>query len=153
MNCISYEFYKGIYMGDMISASDFPRLIARAQNFVRYYTQNKAIPEDCQETYQMACCAVAEQYQIIEASKALAGKALQASLASGKSGELQSQSVGSWSKTYRSGGDSAQQAVASAQSIQASLVGVVRQYLAGTGLLYRGRGCSRGHVPPRCDGL
>ena len=99
----------------------------------------------------MACCAIAEQYQSIDAAQALAQKALTSAMNSG--GELQSQSVGSWSKTYRSGGDSAQQALSSAQAAQASLTAIAQQYLGTTGLLYRGRGCSCGYVPPCCDGL
>ena len=79
-----------------------------------------------------------------DAAQALAQRAVSASPESGGAGELQSQSVGSWSKTYRSGGDSAQQAMASAKAASDGLAAVARQYLAGTGLLYRGTafGCS-----------
>ena len=57
----------------------------------------------------MACCAIAEEQLSIDAAKSMAQKSLSAALES-KGGELQSQSVGSWSKTYRSGGDSAKEA-------------------------------------------
>ena len=84
-------------------------------------------------------------------AKALAQKSITSSL--GNNGELQSQTVGSWSKTYRSGGDSAQQALSSVQAAQSALTAIAQQYLAGTGLLYRGRGCCCGYVPPCGDDL
>lgn len=146
-----YEYYTDTYLGTAIQETDFPRLSLRASSFLDYYTQGRAAQNSELNALKMACCAVAEQYQAIDAAQALAQKALSASLDSG--GELQSQSVGSWSKTYRSGGDSAQQALSSAQAAQASLAAIAQQYLGATGLLYRGRGCGCGYVPPCCDGL
>ena len=146
-----YEYYTITYLGTAISEADFPRFALRASSFLDYYTQGQAANNAELDALKMACCAVAEQYQSIDAAQALAQKALSASLSSG--GELQSQSVGSWSKTYRSAGDSAQQALASAETAQAALAAAAAQYLAGTGLLYRGRGCGYGHVSPYCDAL
>ena len=45
------------------------------------------------------------------------------------------------------------QALSSAQAAQASLGAIAQQYLGATGLLYRGRGCGYGYVPPYCDAL
>ena len=146
-----YDYYTITYLGTAISEADFPRFALRASSFLDYYTQGQAAKNAELDALKMACCAVAEQYQSIDAAQALAQKALSASLSSG--GELQSQSVGSWSKTYRSAGDSAQQALASAETAQAALAAAAAQYLAGTGLLYRGRGCGYGHVSPYCDAL
>lgn len=148
-----YEYYKDTYLGTAIKEADFPRLALRASSFLDYYTQGRAAQNQNLDALKMACCALAEQYQAIDTAQALAQKALSASLSSGGSGELQSQTVGSWSKTYRSGGETAQQAATAAQTAQASLAAAAMQYLAGTGLLYRGRGCGCGHVPPCCDGL
>ena len=144
-----YEYYTTTYLGTAIKKDDFPRLALRASSFLDYYTQGRAEGAKDLDAVKMACCALAEQYQSIEAAQALAQKSLSASLES--SGELQSQTVGSWSKTYRSGGDSAQQALSSVQTAQATLGAIAQQYLAGTGLLYRGRGCCC--VPPCCDTL
>ena len=144
-----YEYYTTTYLGTAIKEDDFPRLSLRASSFLDYYTQGRAAQNPDLDALKMACCAVAEQYQYIDTAQALAQKSLSASLES--DGELQSQTVGSWSKTYRSGGDSAQQALSSMQAAKASLASIVQQYLAGTGLLYRGRGCYC--VPPRCDAL
>lgn len=146
-----YTYYTNTYLGTAIQETDFPHLSLRASSFLDYYTQGRAAQNADLDALKMACCAIAEQYQAINAAQALAQKALSASLDSG--GELQSQSVGSWSKTYRSGGDSAQQALSSAQAAQASLAAIAQQYLGATGLLYRGRGCGCGYVPSCCDGL
>lgn len=145
-----YDFYLNTYLGTAIEEADFPRLSLRASSFLDYYTQGKAALNADLDALKMACCAVAEQYQIIDMARALAQKSLSSSL-SHDSGELQSQSVGNWSKTYRSGGESASQAEASASSAQSELAAIANLYLAGTGLLYRGRGC--GLVPPYCDTL
>lgn len=144
-----YEYYTTTYLGTAIKENDFQRLSLRASSFLDYYTQGRAAQNPDLDALKMACCAVAEQYQYIDAAQSLAKKSLSASLES--EGELQSQTVGSWSKTYRSGGDSAQQALSSVQTAQASLGAIAQQYLAGTGLLYRGRGCC--FVPPCCDAL
>lgn len=144
-----YEYYTTTYLGTAIKKDDFPRLALRASSFLDYYTQGRAAQNSDLDALKMACCAVAEQYQSIDTAQALAQKSLSASLES--DGELQSQTVGSWSKTYRSGGDSAQQALSSVQTAQAALGALAQQYLAGTGLLYRGRGCCC--VPPCCDAL
>lgn len=147
-----YEFYVSTYLGTAIQEADFPRLSLRASSFLDYYTQGIAAKHDGLDALKMACCAVAEEYQTIDTAKALSQKALSASL-SAEGGELQSQSVGSWSKTYRSAGESATQAAASAAGAQSALSSAANTYLAGTGLLYRGRGCCYGHVSPCCDGL
>ena len=146
-----YEYYKDTYLGTAIQEADFPRLALRASSFLDYYTQGRAGQNQDVNAVKMACCAVAEQYQSIDLARQAALHALQNSANAGEAGELQSQSVGSWSKTYRSGGESAQQATTAAQAAQASLASVAAQYLSSTGLLYRGRGC--GCVPPCCDAL
>ena len=146
-----YEYYKDTYLGTAIKEADFPRLALLASSFLDYYTQGRAAQNVDLDALKMACCAVAEQYQYVDTAQSLAQKSLTASLET--DGELQSQTVGSWSKTYRSGGETAQQAATAAQTAQASLSAAAMQYLAGTGLLYRGRGCGCGYVPPCCDGL
>lgn len=146
-----YEYYKDTYLGTAIKEADFPRLALRASSFLDYYTQGRAAQNVDLDALKMACCAVAEQYQYVDTAQSLAQKSLTASLET--DGELQSQTVGSWSKTYRSGGETAQQAATAAQTAQASLSAAAMQYLAGTGLLYRGRGCGCGYVPPCCNGL
>lgn len=135
-----FEFYINKYMGTAIDLPDFDRLALRASSFLDYYTQGRAAQTTELESLKMACCAMAEQYQFIDRAQALANKNLSAAIES-DGGEVQSETVGSWSKSYRSGGDSAGAAASVASNAQASLASVARQYLAGTGLLYRGRRC------------
>lgn len=146
----NYEYYTSTYLGTAIKEDDFPRLSMRASSFLDYYTQGRAAQNADLDALKMACCAVAEQYQYVDTAQSLAQKSLTASLET--DGELQSQTVGSWSKTYRSGGESAQQAAESAQTAEAMLASIAQRYLAGTGLLYRGR-CCCGHVSAHCNGL
>lgn len=136
-----YTYYTDTYLGTAVKESDFPRLALRASSYLDYYTMGKAAKNAGLDALKMACCALAEQIQTIEAAQALAQRAVSASSESGGAGELQSQSVGSWSKTYRSGGESAQQALTAAQTAKAALASAANQYLAGTGLLYRGGAC------------
>lgn len=148
-----YEYYTAAYLGTAIQRADFPRLSLRASSFLDYYTQGRAAQNANLDAVKMACCAVADQYHSIDLARKAALNALQNSANAGEAGELQSQSVGIWSKTYRSGGESAQQATTAAQAAQASLASVAAQYLSSTGLLYRGMGCGCGYVPTCCDAL
>ena len=91
------------------------------------------------DAVKLACCALADDYQTIETARTLANKSLSSAAGSDEAGELQSQSVGSWSKTYRSGGSSAKEAISATESAQAALMNTAQMYLAGTGLL-RARG-------------
>lgn len=134
----TFDYYKEVYMGTAINDVDFPRLSLRASAFLDYYTQGRAEKNADLDALKMACCAIAEQQQIIDKARELAQKSLSAGVESGGA-EIQSESVGSWSRTYRSGGDSAGAVASVAADARASLATVAREYLAGTGLLYRGR--------------
>lgn len=156
-----YEYYTKKYLGTSISEKDFPRLALRASSFLDYYTRglaqkvqsaaeklwkygeaiygvSKYNSEPTQLTaLKMACCAIAEQYQTIETAQALAQKSLTYSMTS-DGAEMSSESVGSWSRSYRSGGESAASASASIENYKQTLAEIAKQYLTGTGLLYRG---------------
>jgi ABC-type hemin transport system substrate-binding protein len=75
----TYEFYVSTYMGNQIAEHDFPRLITRAG----VYVENLCVTAD-ESKLNMAICAVAEAWQTNE-----------------QGGELASQSVGGWSKSYQ----------------------------------------------------
>lgn len=135
-----YSYYSVIYLGISIDADDFPRLAARSSGYIDWVTMGRAKQHAELEEVKMACCALAEEYQAIETARALANRSLSAAMeTSGVSGEVQSETVGSWSRSYRSGGDSALSALKSASSAKESLLAVAAQYLAHTGLL-RARG-------------
>ncbi len=142
-----YAYYTTVYMGISIQADDFPRLAVRASSYLDYYTQGRAENHLELDALKMACCALAEQYQVMD----LAQTAMSRAASTDTSGELQSQTVGGWSKTYRSGWDGAKAAADAANNARASLANIAQQYLAGTGLIYRGGRCR--HVSPHCDGL
>lgn len=133
-----YAYYATVYMGTAIEADDFPRLAVRASSFLDYCTMGRAKRHLDMDELKMACCALAEDYQTIDQARAVSNKGLAAAMASAD-GELQSQSVGGWSKTYRSAGDSAASAIKAGDSARAQLYETVRQYLGMTGLL-RARG-------------
>lgn len=117
----NYTFYTEKYLGSALTEEEFARAATRASSFIDYYTMNKAATyNDVNDVLAMCCCALAEQYKIIENAQAQS-----------MSGELQSQTVGAWSKTYKSGTDTAADA-------RKALSDIAMDYLAGTGLLYRG---------------
>lgn len=128
-----FDFYQTEYYGTSVDVSDFDRLALRASTFIDYYTMGKAQAKAELPAVKMCCCALAEQYRVIEqyASQSADGKA------------LKSQTVGAWSQTYTSGAELEVEA-------RKRLAGIVNEYLAPTGLLYRGvNRC----VPTCCDCL
>lgn len=137
-----YEYYTTTYFGQTIRESEFHRLSLRASSYLDYYTRGRAAQNPDLDALKMACCALAEQYQMMETAQQAANKSISAALES-SGGEVQSETVGSWSKSFRSGGDTAASVLAAAQTGQASLASIAAQYLAGTGLLYRGGRCCR----------
>lgn len=81
MTTPEYAFYVDVYYGNQISETDYPRLISRASAFVdNLGCDLSGVPPD---TVSMALCAVAEAWQTNE-----------------QGGDLVSQSVGSWSKSF-----------------------------------------------------
>lgn len=124
-----YEYYTDVFKGSVIAEEDFDRDAERASEYIDYITTGRATPTD---EVKRACCAMAEIYDI--SAKA------QSSIAS-SGGELASQTVGSWSASYRSGAEIA-------GDTQTQLYGVATRYLARTGLLYRGGRCTCTHRTP-----
>ena len=137
MTYADFEFYSCCYYGS-VSEEDFQRLAVRASSFLDYYTQNRVKDYADLEAVKMCCCALVDQYMLIDTAQELARKNVSAGLAS-DSGELQSETVGGYSRTFRSSGDSSVSALKAADDMKAALADTVREYLAHTGLLYRGR--------------
>ena len=117
-----YAFYVEQYKGARISVQEFPVLSERASEYIDYITKGKATDTDA---VKRACCAMAESLQMAEKVYTTAAQG---------TGEIASESVGSYSVTYRSGADVARES-------EAELHRIALRYLAHTGLLYRGRGC------------
>jgi hypothetical protein len=136
-----YDFYANTYFGRAIAEADFPRLALRGSQYIDYITQGRAEARAGLEAVKMCCCELAEKYQTIETAQELARKNLSAGAADGL--EVQSEAVGSWSKSYRSGGDSAQSAANAAREEEAALYSIAQRHLAFTGLLSRAGRCCR----------
>ena len=136
-----YTYYSGTYMGT-VSEGDFPRLAVRASSFIDYYTRNKAADNADLDAVKMCCCALVDKYAVIEAAQALAQKNL-ANAAAGDA-EIKSETVGGYSRTLATGGESALSALSATDGARKLLAATCNEYLAHTGLLYRG-GCPCTH--------
>lgn len=134
-----YDFYANEYFGRSIAEPDFMRLSLRGSQYIDYITQGKAVCKAELEAVKMCCCELAEQYHAIDAAQKLAQKSLAAANDGGA--EVSSETVGAWSRSYRSGGDSAISAAQAAADGGKALYAIAVRYLAHTGLLYRGGGC------------
>lgn len=130
-----YEYYAGSYMG-VVSRDEFPRLSARASSFLDYYTQNRAKGNAELDAVKMCCCALVDKYKVIEAAQELATKKLTGSLET--DAEVKSESVGGYSRTLDTGASGAVAALNTSEGAKALLAETCREYLAHTGLLYRG---------------
>lgn len=130
-----YAFYACEY-GGSVSIDDFPRLAARASAYIDYYTRGAAQRAGELDELKLCCCALVDKYAIIYAAQALSDKQLAASLTG--EAEIKSESVGSYSRTLATAGESASAAAEAAEYARTSLAGICREYLSNTGMLYRG---------------
>lgn len=105
-----FSFYTDTYIGNAISESEFDRLIIRASSYIDHITHGRAASYSPVDTVKMAACAAAEAWQKNE-----------------QGGELQSQSVGSWSKSF----------AMVPKTSDEILYDSVSMYLSDTGLLTR----------------
>lgn len=135
MSYADYEYYSTKYLGNALTKAEFPRLALRASSFLDYYTMGKAAKAADLDAVKMACCAIAEQYKLVDTAQLAANKAMDNADAAG----LKSQTVGGWSQTYQSGAESAKEALSAYEYAKEQLIKIAQQYLVGTGLLYRGR--------------
>ena len=138
MTYADYDYYSGTYMGT-VSEEDYPRLAVRASSFLDYYTQNRAKDNADMDAVKMCCCALIDKYAVIEAAQALAMKNL--ANAAANDAEVKSETVGSYSRTLATGGESALSALNATDGAKKLLAETCMEYLAHTGLLYRGGGC------------
>lgn len=138
MTYADFEYYSGTYMG-AVSESNFQRLVVRASSFLDYYTRNMAKDHADLDAVKMCCCALVDKYAVIEAAQALAMKNL--ANAAANDAEVKSETVGSYSRTLATGGESALSALNATDGAKKLLAETCREYLAHTGLLYRGGGC------------
>ena len=75
MTYADYAYYAGIYVGS-VSEEDFSRLAVRASSFLDYYTQNRAKDNAELDAVKMCCCALIDQYALLDAAQKAATKSL-----------------------------------------------------------------------------
>lgn len=110
---VDYDYYCNTYNGTM-SEDDFKREVVRASAYVNMVTMGRidsAMLNKYPDEIKMATCAACEVYY-----------------AAAKGGDIASESVGSWSRTYSNAGVTTQQ----------KLQDAVETFLLMTGLLFRG---------------
>lgn len=88
-----YAYYTDNYMGSAVGPMDFPRLAERASAYINAATMNRAATAAGArlEAVKMAVCALAE---VIQDEERLGRRTFSTER------PLQSESVGTWSKTY-----------------------------------------------------
>ena len=127
-----YEFYQNTYHGVVIgSESDFLRLAERASDYMDYITQGRVAALALEKKVQKACCALADKYIQIEKAEISAAS---------DNGAVSSESVGSYSVSYKSGAEE----IAEAKN---GLYSTAAFYLSSLGLMGRTRGCVRCTLP------
>lgn len=144
MTYADYTYYSGTYLGTM-SEEDFSRCSVRASSFLDYFTQNRAKDNAELDAVKMCCCALCDNYKVIEAAQDLTAKKLAGAL--GADAEVKSETVGGYSRTLDTGASGAVAALNTADSAKALLANTCREYLAHTGLLYRGGGYGKCTLP------
>lgn len=143
MTYADYTYYSCTYMGN-VSEEDYPRLAVRASSFLDYYTQNRAKDNADMDAVKMCFCALVDKYQLIETAQQLAATRLTDALTGD---DVKSETVGGYSRTLASGVESAAAALSATDFTRKLLAETCNEYLAHTGLLYRGRGCGECTLP------
>lgn len=117
-----FNYYTNEYLGNVIDVDSFDRVATKASRYIDTYTHGKAKENADMQEVKDAMCAIAEQYFIIDKSTVAVVS---------EDGEVESQTVGGYSVRYRSGAERTADAMN-------QIAKLARQYLASTGLLYRG---------------
>ena len=97
----NFDFYTNQFLGSMIPKDDFAAAALRASQFLEYYTRGKVKENADMEAVKMATCALAEEYYTVLAAQRLAQQ-------TATEGDIESQTVGSYSVKYRSKAETAQ---------------------------------------------
>ena len=106
-----YQFYTDSYLGVLVPEDEFDRLSARAEEFLCQATSARVLEHTGDTEVKMAACAVADEFYRQE-----------------HGGEVTSESVGAWSRSYASTGKSPARRALDAAAL----------HLGQTGMLYRG---------------
>lgn len=123
-----YAYYEDTFYGSTIEEESWPKYATRASDFIDYFTWDKAKNNAELPEVKKCCCALAEQYLLIDMTR----KAASAKVT--EDGIIASESVGSHSRSFQNGVAAAQ----AVQALEAELGNIAKRYLLPTGLLYRG---------------
>lgn len=131
-----YAYYTNEFYGTAIAEADFPGLSVRASQMVDYYTSGRARTATDSDLIAVknATCALAE---VIQDENRLTA----ATFTSDRASQVQSETVGSWSRSY----GSAAATGTDLDMIAGRKKDAVLMYLGNTGMLQATgyRGCSR----------
>lgn len=97
MAYVDYDYYKNEFYGTAIAETDFPGLAMKGSHMVDFYTggQARTATGDDLTAVKNAACAFAE---IIQDE----GRLTAATFSSDRTSQVQSETVGSWSRSYGS---------------------------------------------------
>lgn len=130
---VDFDYYKNVFCGNAIKQEDFDQFSRKAERFVAYATVNKAIltSGEVLNSVKDCICELAECYASFD-------KMEKQALGEGEK-VISSESVGTWSASYdtsaqRTGTDIATDVT----QRNKKLYSIVKEYLASTGLLYKG---------------
>ncbi|ADZ82555.1 MULTISPECIES: hypothetical protein [Cellulosilyticum] len=119
-----YSFYKTEYAGSMVPEADFPRLASRSSEYIDSVTFDRLVNDETliSDKVKKACCALAELTYSYEQSS--------------QEGDMQkvSEKVGEYSVQYAAATDKSGHVL----NINEKKHTLAKQYLAHTGLMYRG---------------
>lgn len=122
MRYADFSYYREIFCGDVIDDEDeYLRLSIRAGIELEAVTFGRSADCADNDSVKMAACAVAE----------LLATAHRTDVQLSSGNEIQSETVGGFSRTYRSGAERADRA-------KKDVYMVIAKYLSNTGLMYRG---------------
>ena len=115
-----YDFYRNVYLGNAISAEDFPQLSERASDYIRAATKgiSDTVDGGQLEAVKKCTCAVADVLldESIMTASAYSGKA-----------QVSSETVGPWSRSFKTVSLSGPEV----EHIQARKVDAIMLYLGG----------------------
>lgn len=131
MGYTTFDFYKNTYFGNSITEENFPKVSARASEYIDYLTFNRINDEILQEysiKIQNSCCAVAEFLNDIDTYNASTSN-------NSDNRQISSKTVGSISVKYASKVSYIESYINDTSKIDTHIYELVSRYLVDTGLM------------------
>ena len=130
-----YSFYTNVYLGNIITESEFERMAQRASDIIDVFTSDRITPdvisnENIYTKIKKANCALAEQIYFDEQNYYIGGNLSNSNIHSIKAGEE--------TITYNTDSSSSKTSVQVQKDKYYTALSIISQYLYNTGLLYMG---------------